>query len=151
MNRVDELTLRLLDEGGTKAERAELARLLDRDRNARGKHITLVELEATLRGSSPPPDVLPVVMEHVRAERRGRRRGRSTLHNVPSAHKRRSFLARWAQLASRWRMWLLWLLLLGSATAAALYNVQSHRPSALAAPVARLALQTAADKPGPVG
>jgi hypothetical protein len=120
--RVDELTLKLVDEPGSAAERNELARILDRSPTARSKHISLLEVEVTLRAGGRQPTVAPAVMEAIRRGARASRARRAGLQNVPpvvTPPVRRSFLAQLLHLGSRWRTWILWLLLVGSATAAA--------------------------------
>ena len=130
--RVDELTLKLVDGPGSAREQSELARILDHSAAARTKHITLLEVETTLRAGARPPTVAPAVMDAIRRGARASRAHRAGLRNVPAAPApvRRSFLAQLLHLGSRWRTWILWLLLVGSATAAAAkWGGQLRRPT----------------------
>jgi hypothetical protein len=75
-------------------------------------------------------------MDAIRRGARASRARRGGLHHVPTPPPsratpvRRSFLAQLLHLGSRWRTWILWLLLVGSATAAAAkWGGQLRRPS----------------------
>lgn len=129
--RVDELTLKLVDEPGSSAERTELARALERTPAVRLKHITLLEVEATLRGGGRSPSIAPAVMEAIQRGSRLSRAHRAGLRDVPAQdpkeHLRRRFFTRVLRMSSRWRLWLLFLLLVGSATAAAVLGGGQHR------------------------
>ena len=57
MNRVDELTLKLIDGVLTEDERRELERLVADTPEAARSHAALLDLVATLRGEARPPDV----------------------------------------------------------------------------------------------
>ncbi len=135
MSRVDELTLRLLDDEGTPAERAELGRLLDRDPRALRKHLALMEVELALRAGGRRPDVAPEVMERIRAQVRARR----PLRPLPRPQARPHPPGRKhgvGHLGTRWRTWLLWLVLLGSAATGALIAARSLHPSQRGLPAA---------------
>jgi anti-sigma factor RsiW len=71
MNRVEELTLRLVDGQITSAEREELARLVTGDREARRAHLALMTIEATLRGRGRV-EVSDQVMSRIDEERTSR-------------------------------------------------------------------------------
>jgi len=71
MTRVEELTLRLVDEQITPAERLELARLVTEDREARRAHLALMAIEATLRGRGQV-EVSDEVMNQIDEERTSR-------------------------------------------------------------------------------
>lgn len=57
MNRVDELTFRLIQGDLSAAEQAELDNLLAQDEEARRRHVDLLRLEAALTGGGRPADV----------------------------------------------------------------------------------------------
>jgi anti-sigma factor RsiW len=71
MTRVEELTLRLVDEQITPAEREELVRLVTADRDARRAHLALMTIEATLRGRGQV-EVSDQVMSRIDEERTSR-------------------------------------------------------------------------------
>jgi hypothetical protein len=138
VNRVDELTLRLLDDPGTPAERTELTRLLDRDPRSLRKHLALMEIELALRAGMRPPDVTASVMEAVRASARARRPLRA-MPRLPTPRHAPVRRHRLLHVPTRWRMWLLWMLLLGSVVTGALVGAHVRHPSGLPAASAPMA------------
>ncbi len=66
MNRIEELTFRLLDGGLAPHEQEELDRLLATDEAVR-RHVALLELEAALLATGPAPDVAGTAVERVGA------------------------------------------------------------------------------------
>jgi hypothetical protein len=132
MSRIDDLTLRLLDGTGTAAERAELERLLDRDPRARLRHLTLLEVEATLRGREHHLDLADEVMGRIRGARTARR-VRTYEQPASEAHPPRRHHR--APGRSHRRAWFVGLLLLGSAAAAGLLSGHLRRSTAEADPI----------------
>jgi hypothetical protein len=68
VTRVEELTLRWLDGLADAAEQDELATLVETDAEARRIHLSLVDIEVSLRGRRPAP-VWAAVMDRIQAER----------------------------------------------------------------------------------
>jgi ferric-dicitrate binding protein FerR (iron transport regulator) len=68
MDRLEELTARLLDGPLASAEKAELAAILADDPAAQAGHIALLRLEAALRGLGPAPDVAAATLERMQRE-----------------------------------------------------------------------------------
>lgn len=67
MNRVDELTLRLIDGELSNDEQAELEQLLSSN-EARERHLALLAVESALRASGRVPDVAEKTLKQVQAE-----------------------------------------------------------------------------------
>src|SRR5271156_2403206 len=67
MTRIEELTLRLLDQTISEAEVEELERLVERAEPGVNDHFLLLDIEALLRGQAPP-DLSAQVMDRLEAE-----------------------------------------------------------------------------------
>ncbi len=65
MTRIEELTLKLADDALTQVEWEELDRLLVQDTNAQRTHVSLLKLEAMLRGTRRNLDVTDATMRRV--------------------------------------------------------------------------------------
>jgi hypothetical protein len=68
MTRIEELTLKLLDDSISDEEVDELEALVERDGPGVEDHFLLLEIEAALRGRSRCPDLRQPVVERLRAE-----------------------------------------------------------------------------------
>lgn len=68
MERVDELTLKILDGLATPAEEAEVTRLVEENVEARQRHLALVEVEAALRAGRLPGSVAEDALAQIRAK-----------------------------------------------------------------------------------
>lgn len=68
MDRLEELTARLLDGTLASTDAAEMAALMAADPTAQVRHISLLQLEAALRGLGPAPSVVAATLEQVRHE-----------------------------------------------------------------------------------
>jgi ferric-dicitrate binding protein FerR (iron transport regulator) len=68
MDRIEELTLALVDGALTQAEGVELARLLESDPDAARVYLSTLEVEVDLRGTRELPDLTGPTMERLRAD-----------------------------------------------------------------------------------
>ncbi len=69
MNRIDDLTDRLIDGALGEADVAELAALLDADPAARARHLALLDVEAALRGLRTDLDLGAATVARIEGER----------------------------------------------------------------------------------